>query len=122
MMPRPTGPTNPRLQAVIKRLEKEGKKRKVRVWLKAAELLSRPRRKRVEVNLSKINRLAREGETILVPGVVLGCGNLTKAVTVSAFRFSRNAREKIEGSGGRAIGLQELLEENPNGKRILIVT
>src|SRR5215217_5880215 len=34
--------------------------------------------------------------------VVLGGSNLTKALNVSAHRFSRGAREKIEAAGGRA--------------------
>lgn len=34
--------------------------------------------------------------------VVLGGGELTKSLTVTAHRFSRGAREKIEGAGGRA--------------------
>jgi large subunit ribosomal protein L15 len=34
--------------------------------------------------------------------VVLGGGELAKALNVTAHRFSRGAREKIEGAGGRA--------------------
>lgn len=35
---------------------------------------------------------------------ILGHGELTKALTVTADRFSRTAREKIEAAGGRAEG------------------
>ncbi|MCH7605546.1 MAG: 50S ribosomal protein L15 [Chloroflexi bacterium] len=35
------------------------------------------------------------------PVKVLGGGELTKAVTVAAHRFTRSAREKIEGAKGR---------------------
>ncbi len=35
------------------------------------------------------------------PVKVLGTGNLTRAITISAHAFSRSAREKIEGQGGR---------------------
>jgi large subunit ribosomal protein L15 len=34
--------------------------------------------------------------------VVLGNGNLTKKLNVTAHRFSKGAREKIEGAGGTA--------------------
>ena len=34
--------------------------------------------------------------------VVLGTGEITKALTVSAHRFTKSAREKIEGAGGTA--------------------
>ena len=34
--------------------------------------------------------------------VVLGTGQITKAITVSAHRFTKSAREKIEAAGGTA--------------------
>ncbi|MFY9557168.1 MAG: 50S ribosomal protein L15 [Blastocatellia bacterium] len=39
--------------------------------------------------------------------VVLGKGNLTKALKVTAHRFSRTAREKIETAGGAATSVGE---------------
>jgi len=115
-MPKPTGPTNPVLRELILLL----RKRKEGVWRRAAELLSRPTRRRVEVNLGKINRYADKG-TLLVPGVVLASGSLEKPVTVAAFRFSEQARKKILEAGGRPIGIKELLEENPEGKGVTIL-
>ena len=37
--------------------------------------------------------------------VVLGTGELSKALTISAHRFTKSAREKIEKSGGTAVEL-----------------
>lgn len=115
-----TGPTNPKLVETIEELKKAGKKYNAPVWLRAAELLSRSRRNRAEVNLSKINRYAKT-DTVLVPGVVLGCGNITRPITVAAFRFSKNAREKVLRSGGRPLQILELLKENPQGKEVTII-
>ena len=36
---------------------------------------------------------------------ILGTGELTKAVTVTAHRFSKAAAEKIEKAGGKAVTL-----------------
>jgi large subunit ribosomal protein L18e len=116
-MPKPTGPTNPMLKELIALLRREKKG----IWRRAAEILSRPTRRRVEVNLSKINRYADKG-TLLVPGVVLASGSLDKPVTVAAFRFSAQARRKIIEAGGRALGIKELMEENPDGKGVIIIT
>ncbi|HET9947418.1 MAG TPA: 50S ribosomal protein L15 [Longimicrobiales bacterium] len=46
--------------------------------------------------------------TLQRPVKVLGQGDVSKAVTVTAHAFSRSAREKIEGAGGsiRTIGAQ----------------
>ena len=38
---------------------------------------------------------------------ILGHGELTKTLTVTAHRFSASAREKIEGAGGAVVALRE---------------
>ncbi len=112
------GPTNKHLARLIATLEKMARKNKAPVWQRAAELLSRPTRKRVEVNLYK---LATRSGTVLVPGKVLSTGVAGKA-TVAAFTFSRKAREKISKAGGKALSISQLLELNPNGKNVQILT
>ncbi len=111
------GPENKKLLGLILELRKANKG----IWRKAAEELSRPTRRRREVNVSKINKYAKEGSTILVPGKVLGSGFVTKKVTVAAFNFSGAAKSLIEKSGGRAIGIAELMAENPQGKDVVVL-
>jgi large subunit ribosomal protein L15 len=53
--------------------------------------------KMVESGLISRGRLSR-GDGV----VVLGGGELTKALEVTAHRFSKSAREKIEAAGGKA--------------------
>jgi len=117
-----TGPTNILLRKLADQLEKTGKKNDSKVWIKVAEILRKPTRSRIEVNLSKINRYARENEMIIVPGKVLGGGTLDKKVTIAAFSFSREALEKIKKSGSKALTLQEAMRLNPKGSntRILV--
>ncbi len=112
--------TNPNLVSLIKLLQTEGYKNNVPLWVDISKRLSKPTRHRAEVNLSKINRYTKEGEIVVVPGKVLGAGVLDHSVTVSAFAFSRSAREKINATG-RALTIRELLEENPNGTGINIM-
>ena len=45
--------------------------------------------------------------------VVLGNGELSKALRISAHRFTKSAREKIEKSGGTAVELGKPLETAP---------
>ncbi len=68
----------------------------------------------IEVTLATLENSFEAGDTItpetmhergvIAKGkrdiVVLGTGELTKALTVSAHRFTKGAREKIEGAGG----------------------
>src|SRR6187455_882676 len=48
---------------------------------------------------------------------ILGHGDLTKKLTVSAHRFSATAREKIEGAGGTVVALREDVKKKTNKSR-----
>ncbi len=120
-MPKPTGPTNPMLRKLARKLRAQGKELKVKLWRDLAERLLRPRRSRAEVNLSRLNRYSGEGTTVVVPGKVLAAGKLDHALTVAAFKFSGAARRKIARAGGKAISIQELLEQNPEGKNVVLM-
>ena len=113
--------TNPVLIQLIQNLKKKSHENNTPIWKDIAERLERPLRNWAEVNLSRIERYAKEDETILVPGKVLSCGEITKKVTVAAWAFSKKAREKIEKAGGRCISIEQLVEENPHGENIRII-
>ncbi|ADM27043.1 LSU ribosomal protein L18AE [Ignisphaera aggregans DSM 17230] len=118
---RRTGPTNYVWRKTIRVLIKASKDNNAPIWRYVAELLSRPSRRRVVVNLSKINRYSKEGDIIVVPGKVLGCGELNHRVTIGAMAFSMQAVEKIKKAGGRIMHILELVKENPKGSRVKII-
>ena len=116
-----TGPTNPNLLGLITELKKQSIEKKIPLWKRIATDLERPTRNRRIVNLSKIDRYAKENETIIVPGKVLAGGALNQKLTIAAFKFSGSAKEKIEKSGSKIVQLSELLKEDPKGKKIRII-
>lgn len=118
---RRTGPTNIVLRKLITQLKKEANKNDAPIWDYVAELLSRPARKRPVVNVSRIERYANDGETIVVPGKVLGAGNLTKKVTVAAASFSEKAILKIKAAGGKVMTIEDLIRENPKGSGVRVM-
>ena len=75
---------------------------------------------RKEFNIVSLERLAELGETTINPDVlrkagviktkhpvkILGDGELTVALTVSAHKFSKSAQEKITKAGGKVEVLQ----------------
>jgi len=118
---RRTGPTNIILRKLIRELRKYANKYGAAVWDYVAELLEKPSRRRVVVNLSKINRYAREGEVVVVPGKVLGAGILSKPVVIAAVGFSEKAIEKIRLAGGKAMFIGDLIKENPRGSGVRVL-
>ncbi len=116
-----TGPTNIYLRKLIAMLKKEGKKNGARIWFYVAKLLSKPTRNRVEVNLYKINKYSKDGETILVPGKVLGVGYVSKNIKIAAWKFSNNAIEKLSKNNIKIMNIEELVKENPKGSNVRIL-
>jgi large subunit ribosomal protein L18e len=105
--------TNIHKRKLIRRLEKLSDKTNKAIWEKVSEILSKPRRKRVAVNIGKINRLANDGEIIIVPGRVLGGGLLEKKLIVIAESFSKTAWQKILDNGGKPYTLYDVVS-NPS--------
>jgi len=116
-----TGPTNIVLRKTIRELRKIAHTNKSPIWRRIAEELEKPRRKRRAVNISRINRYSVEGEVIVVPGKVLGSGNLDHKVTVAAIGFTKMALEKIKSVGGTPMYILDLARENPKGSNIKII-
>ena len=109
--------TNNLLLDLVTELKKTSTSKKAKIWKVVAEELLKPTRQMREVNVDKINRLTKENEIIVVPGKVLGNGNLDHKVTVSAFNFSESARKKL----GNVLSIQELLKKNPKGTGVRII-
>jgi len=113
--------SNPRLSELIRKLRRASQENEAQIWHDIAERLEKPRKNYAEVNVSKINRYAREGETVLIPGKVLGSGVLESPVTVAALTFSDAAISKIAGAKGQCITIEELLSSNPKGSQVRIL-
>ena len=115
-----TGPTNPVLKELIEELRKKGSEENIKIWKRVASDLERPSRIRRVVNLLRINRYAKEDETVVVPGKVLGGGELNHKVVVAAYQFSESAIDKIN-KVGKAITIVDLMKENPKASKVRII-
>jgi len=105
------------LLSLIETLKKADKP----LWKKVAYELSRPRRQRVEVNLSKLEEYASEEGTVLVPGKVLASGTVSRKMNVAAFAFSERAKQLIGAAGGNAMTIESLHKSNPQGKGVMLI-
>lgn len=113
--------TNLVLRSLIEILHEYHKKYKANVWGAVAEELAKSSRRRKAVNISRINRYTQPGDWVVVPGKVLGAGELDHVVIVAALGFSRSAVEKIQRAGGKAISIFELLKQKPDGSNVKII-
>ena len=115
-MAKKTLTTNKVLFDTIRDLKKLSNKTGVNVWKAVAEKLSAPASQRPQVNISRINKFANEGEVVIVPGKLLGDGQITKKVTVVAFKASESAVKKLEAAGGKFIEIRNYISNKPDSK------
>ncbi len=114
-------PNNPELLSAIRSLRKKAKESDATIWRDIADSLGASKRRRIAVNLSRLNRHTEAKETVVVPGKVLGSGTLTHPVSVAAFSFSAQARMKITEAKGKCLSISDLMETNPKGSNVKII-
>jgi len=120
-MPRTFEYEDPRRLELIEELERASRENKAKVWKSIARELSRSRRNRKEVNVWRLNKYTSDNETVIVPGKLLGDGNLDHKLSVAAFRFTEGAREKVEKAGGKTMPINQLMKKNPKGSNIRVM-
>lgn len=112
---------NDYVEELIRELKTLAIKEEKPLWKRIATELEKPTRQKREVNVFTIESTALEGETIIVPGKVLGNGAISKKVTVAALDFSEGAKEKIASNKGETISIEALMKKNPGAKNIRIM-
>jgi large subunit ribosomal protein L18e len=95
--------------------------KKQKKWNKIAQIVSGGRRRYSNVNIKRIDKEANEGDVIVVPGKILGVGNLTKKVKICALYFSESAHEKIKQGKSEAIKLVDEIKKNPEAQGVKIL-
>jgi large subunit ribosomal protein L18e len=118
---RETKTTNPELIQLISLLKKESREKQAGIWLDVAEYLSKTRSNRISVNLSTINRNTKRSDIVVIPGKILGSGNINHAVTVASFGASDKAKAKLVAAKAKYLSIPKLLEKYPKGTNVKII-
>ena len=116
-----TKKSNVHLKNLAVDLYKHSSETKSGLWSRLADDLMKPTRERRLVNIFKLDLFSKDGEVVVVPGKVLGTGDLNHKVTVAAFSFSDSAVEKIRNAKGTVMTIQELAKKNPKGENVRIL-
>lgn len=84
------------------------------LWTRVQKLVALPRRSRLTINLNQLNRLAKDGEFIVVPGKVLGFGTVSHKFEVAAVEYSEGAAAKLKEKGCEIVSVGSMLKkQNP---------
>jgi len=97
------------------------KAKKKKNWLKIAGILSSPRRKKIEINIDKIDKESKEGDTIIIPGKVLSSGSISKKIRIAALAYSKEAEKKLKEKKCELVSLEKEIEINPEAKGVKVI-
>ena len=111
-----SGPSNFYTRKLIRDLWKT----KINIWRKISKKLSGPRKNRIKANLYRINKKTKKNDIIVIPGKVLGIGELDHSLTIACLEYSQSAKKKIESSGSTLLSIDELMNQNPKGTGVKV--
>ena len=95
--------------------------KKNKAWFKVAEILSGPRKNRINLNLEELDRKIKDEKIIVVPGKILSQGELDKKIKIVALGFSEKAKEKLSKSKIETSNILQEIKKNPEAKGVKIL-
>ena len=95
--------------------------KKLKEWARVAEIVAYPRRIRVEANLDRIDKESKEGDIVIVPGRVLGKGDVSKKLVVCALGFSEEAEKKLKAKKCEIKSILDEIKKNPKASGIKLI-
>lgn len=90
-------------------------------WKEVAEILSGSRRQRKNINVGEINKGAKEGDVLVIPGKVLSQGEINKKIKIVALSFSDRAKEKILNAKGEINSILGEIKQNTEAKGVKVL-
>ena len=87
------------------------KKTNSKIWLNVKSNLLKTNSNRPEVNVEKIAKFTKNNDIVIVPGKVLGDGDISHIVKIGALNFSDSSISKITSCGGEALLIPKFIEK-----------
>ena len=113
--------TNQLVIQMVKEFKGASKKNNAPIWSRLAELALKPSSARRTINIGQINKFVKDNDVIVVPGKVLGTGNISHKITLCSFSMSTTGAKKVLQSGGKILSFSELIKSHPTGKGVVII-
>ena len=113
--------SNSELVKTVTELKKASRENDAPLWRSVAQRLEGPSRNWPSVNISKLEYKVNKNSKVLIPGKLLGSGNISKKMTVSAYSFSETAKSKVEAAGGKCVSYNDFIKTNPKGTDVVVI-
>jgi len=90
-------------------------------WLGVADILSKPRSKYNNINLSVLNEKMDGKNALIIVGKILSDGEVKKKGKVVCLSVSSRAKEKLLSAGVEVVTIIDEIKKNPEGKNMEIL-
>lgn len=109
--------TNPIVAQTIRTAVKEA------AWFPLAKRLSGAARGFSSYNLSSISSMkgVKDGSIVIVPGKVLGQGQIDKKIQIAALSFSASAVEKLAKAKVQTSSILDQITKNPKAQGVVLL-
>ncbi len=95
--------------------------KKHKAWLYVAKCLASPTRQYPSFNLHEIDAGSEDGDTVVIPGKVLGDGKVSKKIKIVAFSFSASALDKMKEAKVEGAYIIDEIKKNPEAKGVKLL-
>lgn len=113
--------SNPEKIQTLTLLRQAGKSSERRIWRDMSNRLESHKSQLSNVNISKVSKLTKEGDVVIIPGKVLGSGIIDHKIHIGAFSFSGVAVEKIRRADGEPLSIRAFIQKYINHKGLIIL-
>ena len=113
--------TNQLVLSMVKDLKTASTKNKAPIWSNLAEMALKPTIAKRIINLARLDTVTNDNDVVIVPGKVLGTGNISHKITLCSFSISTSAANKIKQAGGKIVTHSDMISKFPTGKGVRII-
>ncbi|MGP6207553.1 50S ribosomal protein L18e [Cuniculiplasma sp. SKW3] len=113
--------TDLNVKETVEHLNAVSRENQTPLWRDIAERIGGPRKNYASINIGKISKVCNDGDTVVVPGKILGGGYVEKKLKLSALYISEKALRKISEAGGEFIPLKAIADKIPKGTNVKIM-
>ncbi len=111
----------PSISKTVGALERASRGNDAPIWSKVAKMARGTTSAKKVVNIKKIAAYSKEGDSVLVPGKVLGIGSIPHKITLYSFSISESAAMLITKVGGSVKPIDDAVKDHPTGKGLIML-
>ncbi len=111
----------PSISKTVGALEKAAHGNEAPIWSKIIKMARGSISADRVVNIKKIAEHTNEGDSVIVPGKVLGVGDIPHKITLYSFSISEPAAKIITKAGGSVKPVEDAVKNHPTGKGLIML-